>query len=143
MENQLNGRKSSTHSNQTSQEQAGEVQESDKGDQMIMEAEKFQAMVEPPRGKSNLTHNSELGPVEALKNVDQSELNFKHEQVDYDKFFHLTCHVDGSLKSKIEKGKFVELDKLLPKRKLHDDNRLEWVTKDGLTFLSPVQDRDA
>ena len=89
MENQSNGRKSSTHPNQMPQEQTGEVQESDKGDQMIMEAEKFQAMVKPPRGKSNLRHNSELGPVEALKKVDQSELIFKHEQVDDDEFFSL------------------------------------------------------
>ena len=30
-----------------------------------------------------------------------------------DEFFHLTCHVDLNLKHKIERGEFVELDKLL------------------------------
>ena len=32
-----------------------------------------------------------------------------------DDFFHLTCHIDQSLKKKIENGEFVDLDKLLPK----------------------------
>ena len=32
-----------------------------------------------------------------------------------DKYFHLTCQVDAALKSKIESGEFVELDRLLPK----------------------------
>ena len=30
-----------------------------------------------------------------------------------DDFFHLTCHIDPSLFLKIEKGEFVELEKLL------------------------------
>ena len=32
-----------------------------------------------------------------------------------DDFFHLTCHVDPSLVSKIEKGEFIDLERLLPK----------------------------
>ena len=58
-----------------------------------------------------------------------------------DDFFHLTCHIDPNLFHKIEKGEFVELEKLLPKDKLggRDDNRLEWVQKDGGTFLVPAQ----
>ena len=35
-----------------------------------------------------------------------------------DDFFHLTCHIDPSLFHKIEKGEYVELEKLLPKDKL-------------------------
>ena len=34
-----------------------------------------------------------------------------------DEFFHLTCHVEASMKQKIERGEFIELDKLLPKVK--------------------------
>ena len=30
-----------------------------------------------------------------------------------DDFFHLTCHIDANLKTKIEKGQYVDLDKLL------------------------------
>ena len=49
-----------------------------------------------------------------------------------DDFFHLTCHIEPSLIHKIEKGEFVELEKLLPKDKISegDYNRLEWVHKD-------------
>ena len=32
-------------------------------------------------------------------------------------FFQLMCHVDASLRSKIENGEFVDLEKLLPKDK--------------------------
>ena len=60
-----------------------------------------------------------------------------------DNFFHLTCHVDSVLISKIEKGEFVNLDKLLPKekRKRSADNRLEWVQSEGGMYLVPVSDR--
>ena len=36
-----------------------------------------------------------------------------------DDFFHLTCHIEPSLIHKIEKGEFVELEKLLPKDRSH------------------------
>ena len=56
----------------------------------------------------------------------------------------MTCHIESSLIHKIEKGEFVELEKLLPKDKLSgggrsDDNQLEWVQRDGGTFLVPAQ----
>ena len=61
-----------------------------------------------------------------------------------DDFFHLTCHIELSLRKKIERGKFMDLEKLLlkGKSKLMDDTRLEWVHRDGGTYLIPVSDRD-
>ena len=58
-----------------------------------------------------------------------------------DDFFHLTCHIEPSLIHKIEKGEYVELEKLLPKDKLGkiDESRLEWVQRDRGTFLVPGQ----
>ena len=59
-----------------------------------------------------------------------------------DDFFHLTCHIDPNLIHKIEKGEFVELEKLLPKEKTSrngEENRLEWVQRDGGTFLCQAQ----
>ena len=56
-------------------------------------------------------------------------------------FFHLMCHIDPNLIHKIEKGEFVELEKLLPKDKMGaktEENRLEWVQRDGGTFLVPA-----
>ena len=58
-----------------------------------------------------------------------------------DDFFHLTCHIEPSLIHKIEKGEFVELEKLLPKDKFggKTEDRLEWVQREGGTFLVPAQ----
>ena len=58
-----------------------------------------------------------------------------------DNFFHLTCYIDPSLIHKIEKGEYVELEKLLPKDKLNHnggEDRLEWVQREGGTFLVPA-----
>ena len=43
-----------------------------------------------------------------------------------DDFFHLTCHIDPNLIHKIEKGEFVELEKLIPKDKVgkQEESRL-------------------
>ena len=51
--------------------------------------------------------------------------------------------MDPSLIAKIEKGEFVDLERLLPKDKVNrrssdDSSRLEWVHKDGSTFLVPA-----
>ena len=60
-----------------------------------------------------------------------------------DDFFHLTCHIDSGLMQKIENGEFVDLEKLLPKERFgkssSDENRLEWVHRDGGTYLVPAQ----
>ena len=60
-----------------------------------------------------------------------------------DDFFHLTCFIEPSLIHKIEKGEFVELEKLLPKDRMggsfsRSDDRLEWVQRDGGTYLVPA-----
>ena len=61
-----------------------------------------------------------------------------------DKFFHLMCHIDKSLKSKIESGDFVELEKLLPRGKsfsqrFSDDNRMQLINRDQASFWVPIE----
>ena len=61
-----------------------------------------------------------------------------------DEFFHLTCHVDNGLKTKIERGEFVELEKLLPKarsvnQRFSDENRMQLVNRDGYSYWVPVE----
>ena len=79
-------------------------------------------------GNNHNTFNSQLVPNVGLGVSD-------------DDFFHLTCHIDPNLIAKIEKGEFVELEKLLPKDRAQysrgggEENRLEWVQRDGNTFL--------
>ena len=97
----------------------------------ILDAEQFKAtIIEPEPGKS-----PEMNFVNAREDIGSG--------LSDDNFFHLTCHVESSLIVKIEKGEFVELEKLVPKdkRQKSDDNHLEWIHQDGGTFLAPVVDR--
>ena len=58
-----------------------------------------------------------------------------------DEFFHLTCHVDPNIKQKIERGEFVDLEKLLVKDRLRSNNvgqRMELVSRGGETFIMPA-----
>ena len=62
-----------------------------------------------------------------------------------DDFFHITCHIDPSLKAKLESGKFVDLDKLLPKDgnfgKVVASNKtkIEWLLSKGSMYLVPAK----
>ena len=63
-----------------------------------------------------------------------------------DQFFHIICHVDSALQTKIERGGFVDLEKLLPRdptRKLIDESRMELVNHDGSTLFVPISDRES
>ena len=96
----------------------------DRAQKTKLQAEKYKTTVEPP-GKQDFSHILDIG-----------------SGVSDDDFFHLTCHIEPSLIHKIEKGEFVELEKLLPKDRLgknSSENRLEWVQRDGGTFLVPAQ----
>ena len=110
----------------------------------VIEAEKFRATVSNPGNLSNLDkfmqteQNEENDQQPNLQNLQIPNIG---SGVSDDDFFHLTCHIEPNLIHKIEKGEFVELEKLLPKEKFGkngDDNRLEWVHKDGGTFLVPA-----
>ena len=94
-------------------------------DKFIIQAEQFKANVAAPQG--TLSH-----PV------------YDND----DDFFHMTCHVDPTLKVKTERGESVELDKLLPKDRnavsyMSEDKKMELVSKNGLTYFAPVQDRNS
>ena len=61
----------------------------------------------------------------------------------HDDFFHHSSHIDGTLIAKIEAGKFVELEKLIPKEKfIHSDGWLQMIYGDGAQFLQPVSEKD-
>ena len=76
-----------------------------KTDKMIIEAEKFRESVITPPGMG-IIGPAGLVATNAMGAIDTD-----------DQFFHVTCHVDPNMKSKIERGEFVELEKLLPKLK--------------------------
>ena len=135
-------------------------------DQLILQAEKFKARVEAPRGtvngmnglmnvcgmndgdndnimpydyeklRSKFITDKGLGPIDReimfLRNFDQD-----------DEFFHVTSQIDPSLKTKIERGEFIDLDKLLPKDKFgtrgSDElsrNLFQLITQGTNTYMS-------
>ena len=103
-----------------------------RADKALLEAEKFKARVEPPG--NDFDQNMSIRDDMQILNIGAG--------VSDDDFFHLTCHIDPNLIHKIEKGEFVELEKLLPKDKLGrsgEENRFEWVQRDGGTYLVPAQ----
>ena len=63
-----------------------------------------------------------------------------------ERFSHYTAHVDKTLKEKIKKGEFVDLEKLLPKTKRVNKNNedgVELVTKNGSLYLLPVGEKES
>ena len=105
-------------------------------DRVILDAEKFKATVNAPKG--NVINGTEDA------NVNESLLKIadclKHiVNNDDDEFFHITSHVDSNLKAKIENGEYIELEKLIPKNRsqvLNEDRRLQLMHKNGETYLA-------
>ena len=61
-----------------------------------------------------------------------------------DDFFHVTCHLDDNLREKIERGEFVDLERLLPKDRQSgkaQDDKIEIFSRDGVAYFAPTQDR--
>ena len=104
-------------------------------DQLIVEVEKFKASVATPQGEFNLlTHFKSKLDVRRFLDTD-------------DDFFHISCHIDQSLRSKIKQGGFVDLEKLLLKDRVSsrgsliegDRLSIDLVSKEGHTYLAPAQ----
>ena len=72
--------------------------------------------------------------IQWLRNFDQD-----------DEFFHITCHVDDSMKQKISRGEFIDLERLLPKDKVAgrvtaDDSIFKFGVKEGHPFVTPASE---
>ena len=110
-------------SSETQQPKTGQAKEFARD--VILEAEQFKATIQKPRGK---------------------EANIELEEKIDDEFFHIACHIDSNLRAKISKGEFVELEKLLPRDrvsgKMTEDNKMELVSKNGMTYFVPAADRE-
>ena len=98
-----------------------------------MDAERFNAAINSPPGKEGQI-------VEKIEEVKQNVVRERDSMDVDDEFFHVTCHVDPVLKQKMERGDFVDLEKLLPKSKgrAFNENKLDLVYKDGHSFFIPA-----
>ena len=136
----------------------------EKASKAILDAEQYKAMVDDTRGRQissdsympeyrigsfDKTASGECFTADS-RSADQSAFANMWPQVveryegdaSDDAFFHITCHVDPKLRRMIERGEFVELDKLLPKnrfRKKQYDGKFRWIMKGSDAFLSPVE----
>ena len=97
---------------------------------MIREAEKSRARINEIPGKVDLNMS--------CLNVNVASINEDYQMID--------THVDDNMRKKIINFEFVDFSKLVIKYKpIHEDEnrqRLEIVSKDGMSFLSPVPDRE-
>ena len=122
--------------------------------QLLIQAEKFCTKVEAPKGKgfSNVLMpydyeklRSKFIRPEGLAPIDSKILFLRNFDQD-DEFFHIASHIDPGLRSKIEHGEFVDLERLLPKERLlggrsvNDDlnkHLYQLITQDTNTYLDP------
>ena len=130
-----------------------------KATEMILNAERYKAVVNAPTGMDvnqldgidnvvrsgnayNLFNDQNVLSGQSIQNVQAIPSQDVQVALDDDSFFHATCHIDQLTKMKIEKGEFIDLEKLLPKQRGHisfgDDNqRLTLVQKDGQAYFVP------
>ena len=68
---------------------------------------------------------------------------FNTSQIDED-YQMLDTHVDEAMRKKIQRFEFIELGRLLPRNRGSDDDhqRLEIINRNGMSYLSPVSDRE-
>ena len=118
-----------------------------KANHMLVQAERFKAVVNNPPGNDSNFVDPEVDEEQFKQN--STNINAPHVAQNYqvqgdidDEFFHVTCHVDSTLCAKIEQGGFVELEKLLPKTKRVNDNKMDLVFKDGHSYFVPAQNDD-
>ena len=92
----------------------------------IIQAEKFKAKLNNPTG-------------EYINVVDSIQSQVR----DDDEFVHISSHIDQSIKERIRRGEFVELEKLLKRNRStgldhpERDMTLDVVTREGHTYLTP------
>ena len=140
----------------TSRIDTSEQEARTKTDRAVIEAERFKATIALPQPGMSMQLESECVDVVQGQLI-ENQINGFNKSVDLqygqaiqipnigagvsdDDFFHLTCHIEPSLIHKIEKGEFIELEKLLPKDKFgKTEDRLEWVQCKGGTYLVPAQ----
>ena len=127
----------------------------DVADHIILDAEHFKGNIAAPKGNDMINDtanvipfmNGSLLPCVTNVNVLSPEIELLRKNDNDDDFFHITCHVDQSLCTKIERGEYVDLEHLLSKelssKPLNEDKRIELVSRGGATFFAPVQECDA
>ena len=104
--------------------------------QLIRDAEANKVGLFPTKGNTNANFDWALAPV--------SQSSVRASDVD-ENYLVIGVHVDAAIQMKIVQHEYVDFSKLLPCGRFSkgdDDNRLELVSKGGLTYFMPVSDRE-
>ena len=91
---------------------------------MVIQAENYKAEIAPEGGSL----------VDQIKDLLQSKAD--------DEFFHITCHIDQNLRDKIQRGDYVDLEKLLVKNKNvkpASGKRIMKERDDGVAYFVPSE----
>ena len=106
---------------------------------MLVQADQYKPIVQKPKGMLN-------NPVQevSIVNVNDVVNTVSNTMNEDDEFFHLMCHVDKSLRTKIQNGEYVELEKLLPRGRAFsqcfaDENRMQLVNRKGGSYWVPAE----
>ena len=83
-----------------------------------------------------------LHPWEGPKETQRGGSHQLSSEVD-DNYVIIGAHLDNSIREKIQRGEYVDFNKLLPKVSSSDDQRMELVNKGGQSFFVPVSDRES
>ena len=90
-----------------------------RAEEKLLDVERFKAKLTDPPGRLEVnlpqTVVQNVVQITGLSGMVREDILDIRSGVSDDDFFHLTCHIEPSLIHKIEKGEFVELEKLLPK----------------------------
>ena len=103
-------------------------------DETVLQAERFKAAIHTNQGKDT----TEASIIDRLRQL-------RYQDSEDDEFFHITCHIEAQIRAKIEKGEFVELEKLLQKNptlEKPNEKRMQLVNRDGMSFFVPTNDRE-
>ena len=129
------------HSNNNEDRRTDQMQDARQAaEEAILQAERYKARIQQPN-RGNFTFSPKVN-----KWNDDSLRAMRYLDSEDDEFFHTTCHIDETIREKIEKGKFIELEKLIQKRILQhgfkDEGRMQLINKDGVSYFVPSVDRE-
>ena len=130
-------------SDESADEQSPKDRAREVAEEIILNSEKFKATL-APEGKSYqpILNQINQGPeqsVEQSMGVPQVDLNFDDRKDS--EFTEMTCHVDEAAVSKIGKGQFLEIPKLIAKNQrvtnMSEEGRIEFFSKEGQSYWIP------
>ena len=128
------------------------IQAKEIADNIMVQADHYKATVHKPEGMyAPLTNhgqnhvlegNNYVPQIANMVNSNSVLINVEGIRFEDDEFFHLTCHIESSMRVKIERGKFIELEKLMPKTRsftqcFSEENKMKLVNREGSSYWVP------